>query len=186
MHTHMHTLTHTHTQVGPAMLVLGDEAQRNGLAFSLLDRLYQHYRGIGGAADSYSATLITNYRCHQGIVKLSEKLFYGIPLECAVPADTTHPDAPFPLAFVCSSVDDRSQIENAHGYYENEASIAVEEVDRYTDVRKWPHQWGERDMSQFCLISPTRYQVYNLISIHCFCYYRISWYLCVTSLTDIV
>ena len=31
------------TQVGPAMLVLGDEAQENGLAVSLLERLHTLY-----------------------------------------------------------------------------------------------------------------------------------------------
>ena len=70
---------------------------------------------------------------------------------------SAHPDAPFPLLFVCSSIDDtvRSIESNAN---ESEARIVLEQVTKYAD--NWPvHGWGKKDLSQTCFISPSRSQV---------------------------
>ena len=139
------------------MLVLGDEAQENGLAVSLLERLQKHYEMIGSASKPYCATLVTNYRCHEKIVQLSEKLFYETPLKCNVSSASTHPDAPFPLRFICSSVDDTLKyVEDAKNG--KEANIALWEAARIAE--KWPvDRWGPKDLAQTCFMSTARSQV---------------------------
>ena len=140
------------------MLVLGDEAQENGLAVSLLERLQRQYSAMGAAASRYCATLVTNYRCHKDILKLVEKLFYvSSPLKCNVPRASTHPHARFPLRFVCSSIDDKvvTIMDSTH---EEEAGIALEEAARF--AKDWPeHVWGKQDLSQMCFMSSARNQV---------------------------
>ena len=139
------------------MLVLGDEAQRYGLGISLLERLHNHYRALGAVTNQYIAHLVTNYRCHSSILSLSERLFYRAPLKCEVPPKSTHPDAPFPLVFVCSSIDGSIQLVN-ESFNEDEALIALKEVAKYAN--RWPDdRWGSKDFSQTCFISPTRSQV---------------------------
>ena len=139
------------------MLVLGDEAQENGLAVSLLERLQRQYSAMGATASRYCATLVTNYRCHKDILKLVEKLFYASPLECRVPRTSTHPHARFPLRFVCSSIDDKADATKC-STYEKEASIALEEAARF--AKDWPeHRWGKQDLSQVCFMSSARSQV---------------------------
>ena len=145
------------------MLVLGEEARENGLAVSLLERLHKYYGGLGGAAKCYCATLVTNYRCHSAILSLAERLFYKMSLRCGVAHSQTHPDAPFPLLFVCSSIVDTVQSVKCNTNM-NEAKIVLKEVAKYAE--KWPvHGWGPKDLTQTSFISPTRSQVRPL-SIH--------------------
>ncbi len=146
-------------QVGPAMLVLGKQAQENGLAVSLLERLQNRYERLGKAAQ-YCVTLVTNYRSHSGVLNLAAELFYDTPLRCwdQQKADASaHPDALFPLQFVCSCIDDtaRSVSESTN---EDEARLVLNQVCKY--AAKWPVEgWGQNDLSQLCFISPTRRQV---------------------------
>ncbi len=141
------------------MLVLGKEAQENGLAVSLLERLQNRYEQLGKAAQ-YCVTLVTNYRSHSGLLNLAAELFYETPLRCwdQQKADASaHPDAPFPLQFVCSSIDDttRSISESTN---EDEARIVLKQMRRC--AANWPVEgWGQNDLSQLCFISPTRRQV---------------------------
>ena len=139
------------------MLVLGDEAQENGLAVSLLERLQKQYSAMGATARQYCASLITNYRCHKDILKLVEGLFYESPFKCKVPRTSTHPHARFPLRFICSSIDDQVEfIKSATN--EMEARIALEEAARF--AQDWPeHGWGKQDLSQVCFMSSARSQV---------------------------
>ena len=140
------------------MLVLGNEAQEHGLAESLLQRLHKRYREMPrGVAEQHYATLVTNFRCHKDILNLSGKLFYNSPLECKVPSDSTHPDAPFPLLFVCSSIDTEVKcMKDAQN--EEEAIIALREAARLAN--HWPtDRWGPKDLNQTCFMSPTRSQV---------------------------
>ena len=146
------------------MLVLGDEAQENGLAVSLLERLHTLYGKLGEVAGDHCATLVTNYRCHHGILKLAEKLFYDLALKCKVSDGTTHPAAPYPLQFYCSSIDDKVQSIDS-SMNEQEAEITLKLVAEF--AKKWPiASWGQLDISQMCFMSPTRSQVCELLNFH--------------------
>ena len=139
------------------MLVLGDEAQENGLAVSLLERLHTLYGKLGKVAGDHCATLVSNYRCHHGILKLAEKLFYDLVLKCKVPDTVAHPAAPYPLQFYCSSIDDKVQsIDSIMN--KQEAEITLKLVAEF--AKEWPSaSWGPVDLSQMCFMSPTRSQV---------------------------
>ena len=145
------------------MLVLGDEAQENGLAVSLLERLQKRYEMMGEVAKPYCATLVTNYRCHEKIVELAEKLFYKTPLKCNVSSNSTHPDAPFPLRFICSSVDDKMKhVRNAK--YGKEAEFALWEAANL--AKKWPVDgWGPKNLSEICFMSSARSQVSLVLGV---------------------
>ena len=139
------------------MLVLGDEAQENGLAVSLLERLHRLYGKLGKVARNHCATLVTNYRCHHGILKLAEKLFYDLELKCQVPDSTAHPAAPYPLLFYCSSIDNKVQSIDST-INEQEAEITLKLATEF--AKRWPSaSWGPVDLSQMCYISSTRSQV---------------------------
>lgn len=156
-----------HTQVGPAMLVLGDEAQENGLAVSLLERLHTLYGKLGEVAGDHCATLVTNYRCHHGILKLAEKLFYDLELKCNVPSSAAHSAAPYPLLFYCSSIDDKVLSVDS-SVNSQEAEVVLKLVAEF--AKKWPKpSWGPVDLSQMCLMSPTRSQVCQLIVLLALC-----------------
>jgi len=139
------------------MLVLGDEAQENGLAVSLLERLHRLYGALGEAAADHCATLVTNYRCHGDILRLAEKLFYDFPLQCKVPPSMAHPAAQYPLQFCCSSIDDEIQIIDST-INECEATVILDLIAEF--AKQWPNaSWGPLDSSQMCIMSPSRSQV---------------------------
>ena len=71
------------SQVGPRTLVLGKEAKENGLGRSVLERLHSLYHSpaFSEKAKAYSAPLLTNYRCHPGILRLPSHLFYDATLQ---------------------------------------------------------------------------------------------------------
>lgn len=141
------------------MLVLGDEAQKNGLALSLLERLHGLYNELRVAARNHCVNLVTNYRCHPGILELAEKLFYKLPLNCKIPKRSAHPDAPYPLLFFCSSIDDKAQSNTTN---KQEAEIALKLVAKF--AKQWPtERWGRQDLSQICFMSPTRSQVGEVV-----------------------
>ena len=101
--------------------------------------------------------LKVNYRTHKDILNLASSLFYNSSLTSVVPDSIAHPEAPYPLLFVCSSLDDT--VEHVHGDTdENEARVVLDEAKRF--VEKWPEkQWGHKDSSSVCIITPTRHQV---------------------------
>ena len=135
-------------------MVLGDEAQKNGLAVSLLERLHGLYEKLREAARNHCVTLVTNYRCHPGILELAEKLFYKLPLNCS----SSHPDAPYPLLFFCSSIEDKVQTTMNR----QEAEITLKLIAQF--AKRWPSErWGRMDLSQMCFMSPTRSQVCELV-----------------------
>ena len=145
------------------MLVLGDEAQENGLAVSLLERLQKRYEMMGEVAKPYCATLVTNYRCHEKIVQLAEKLFYKTSLKCNVSSNPTDLDAPFPLCFICSSVDEKMKhVRSAKN--EEEAKIALWEAANLAE--KWPVDgWGPKDLSEICFMSSVQSQVSLVLGV---------------------
>lgn len=91
-------------QVGPALLVLGEEPRRYGLKASLLERLKAHYRSIG-KADMLQANLMKNFRCHLQILKFASEMFYKSLVRPSHVTSSTqsHPNFPFPLVFVCTN-----------------------------------------------------------------------------------
>ena len=142
--------------MGPRLLVLGDEAQENGLGLSLLERLHKRYETLGRVAQQHTVALLTNYRCHSGILLLPSSLFYGSTLQCRVPEDSAHPDAPYPLVFVCSSLDASVQSVNKDTD-ESEARVLLQQVSRF--VTNWPRNWGRQDLSKICIMTPSTNQV---------------------------
>ena len=139
--------------------MLGNEAQENGLAVSLLERLHRLYGKLGEVAGDHCATLVTNYRCHRGILKLAEKLFYNLALKCKVPNSAAHPAAPYPLLFCCSSIDDQVQsVESTMN--KQDAQITLKLVEEFSKQRPNASSF---DVSQMCFMSPTRSQVCEIV-----------------------
>ena len=137
--------------------MLGDQPRKEGFSISLLERLENEYNNFGISADSYIARLETNFRCHPDILYLAEKPFYNCSLKSVVPPESTHPDAPFPLVFICSDITDPRPSDNPIN--ELEAKIVVEQLKKFGSG--WPQDyWGAKlDPSQICLMSPSRTQV---------------------------
>lgn len=142
------------------MLVLGDEPQECGLAVSMLERLHSHYQRLGEVAEGHYTTLVTNYRCHQEILTLSGNLFYETALlqpdASQYPSPPVHPHYPYPLCFVCSSIDKKvCKIDSNTN--ESEARLIVDAVQKV--AKDWPTQvWGNI-LSKTCIMSPSRSQV---------------------------
>jgi len=97
------------------LLVLGEEAQENGLKSSLLERLQSHYKKIGDKTATLQASLQTNFRCHKHILSFASELFYGSHVKTSriCKRIQPHPDFPYPLVFVCSSKDKISNYESS-------------------------------------------------------------------------
>ena len=155
MHYARCALIGTHTlQFRP--VVLGVEALANGLGTSLLTRLLELYKGIGPQATSRCSVLSTNYRCHSEIANLSSRLFYNSGVRLRVSESPTHPLAPHPLVFVCSSLDctPRCITEDTN---EKEASVLLEQLVRFAEA--WPDEWGQRDMATISIVVSSRRQV---------------------------
>ena len=90
--------------MGPALLVLGEEARENGLKVSLLERLKAHYRAIGDKTNYLQANLTENYRCHKYILKFASEMFYKSNVMRSSVTDNIHSvhGFPFPMVFVCT------------------------------------------------------------------------------------
>ena len=101
--------------------------------------------------------LNVNYRAHREIMNLASKLFYNCSLSSMVSDSISHPDAPYPLLFVCSSLDDTiKQVQRDTD--ETEARLILNQVLKFID--RWPtKQWGPKNLRSICIITPTRHQV---------------------------
>ena len=97
--------------VGPALLVLGEEARENGLKYSLLERLCHLYMSLGDAALEHMVTLRNNYRCHADIMQLPNRLFYGNTIEPHALDAQLHPDFQYPLVFCVFEFELRSRLQ---------------------------------------------------------------------------
>ena len=97
------------------------------------------------------------HRCHQEILNLSAKLFYKTELK--IPENEpqiNHPKFPYPLLFVCSSIDEKETIKSTRNDHEAEVILDyAEEVAANWSKRAWGGQY-HLDM---CVMSPTRSQV---------------------------
>lgn len=119
-----------------------------------MERLYRTYNKFPTASRSLHSELITNYRCHHGILMLSSRLFYDSLLLCRSNA-LAHPLATFPLVFICSSLDE--YFKQRGGTDEMEASCLVSQAKKY--IKSWPLEWEEKN--SICLMSPSENQVNN-------------------------
>ena len=142
-------------QVGPALLVLGDIPQRNGLGVSLLERLYSCYYELGEVASNNTATLSANYRCHKAIVDLVGSLFYNSQLSLAEGEHLpTHRNYKYPLAFICCDCS-----RSGNDYNQHEADVIVKKALHI--VKSSPLGWGKPTevLQQIFLVSSCEEQV---------------------------
>ena len=137
--------------MGPSLLVLGEEARENGFKHSLLERLQILYKECGDQALSHMASLSINYRCHPDIMKIPNQLFYENKVKFCPQKPHYHPDAVFPLLFVCSSLGPTA--DNVV-----EAQLILRLAEKLV-VHSWPDNWGARDLSKACLVTASQTQV---------------------------
>ena len=141
------------------MLVLGELAIKNGLSQSLLERLYTVYNDerLTDASSVHSATLLTNFRCHHAILSLPSYLFYDSALITAAEAVThLHPQAKYPLHFICSELSEAKEVHTNTNQFE--VTLLLQEISKYINVKSWPNQWGEMDLSKICVMTTTAHQ----------------------------
>lgn len=152
--------------MGPKLLVLGKEAQSNGLGISLLERLHAQYDKRQFPSKRFcSVTLLTNHRCHSGILMLPSSLYYHSTLRCGKKNDTPHHLVPFPLTFVCSDV--KQPNSETSGVNEAEADVIMKEVEKY--FKTWPKSWSRQE-KRICIMSPSADQVCNYKKLHEICF----------------
>lgn len=137
--------------------MLGDEARENGLKYSLQERLQTLYKKQGGLALHHMVSLSINYRCHEHIIQIPNELFYESQIESRPVDALPHHLANFPLLFICSSL--TSSVDK-----EFEANLLLDKLE-YFILSNWPTQWGERDWSKVCLVTPSRTQVHSYYSV---------------------
>ena len=85
---------------------------------------------------------------------LPSSLFYQSTLQCRVPDHTSHPNAPFPIAFVCSGLEEK--FNSVPGINLSEVQVLTEEFEKY--FFPWPVNW-KRNESKICIMSPSANQV---------------------------
>ncbi len=91
---------------------------------------------------------------------LPSSLYYGSSLQCRVPEEAAHPDFPFPLVFVCTSLDIHPVDFEQHrtGTDQQEAEVLLEQVEKC--LKDWPlSNWGDKVPSEVCIMSPSADQV---------------------------
>ena len=151
------------------MLVLGSKARNNGLDKSLLERLLIHYQEMDDVTRNHRVTLVTNYRCHPDILELSGNLFYETPLKPPVDKapPNLHPDYSTSFLFVCSSYSE--EVAETHtNTNKKEAIVILNKLKELYD--QWPYkEWGDRDLFNACIMSPSRSQVPECVTFICTC-----------------
>ena len=156
-------LMHLFHQVGPALLVLGE--QSGELKQSLLERLYQIYSSppLSVFSQSHRSILLRNYRCHSVLQSLPSYLFYeSILLPSRDKRNnqwSAHPSAGT-MHFICSELN--TDVSNVHdSINEKEAMILLREVLNY--ISKLDEQRNK--YNNLCIITASAEQVqYSIIS----------------------
>jgi exoribonuclease R len=145
-----------HLQTGPEDEVNDSTAKKNGLCISLLQRLHRMYchSENGLFEEKCMKSLLTNYRCHEAILRLPSNLFYDCSLLTRSEQSDPHPKAPYPLVFVCSSLNEHDTC--LSGSSESEAKIVV----KYTEelLQEWPHRWGRFRPQDICIMTQNHQQ----------------------------
>ena len=142
-------------QVGPGLLVLGEEARKYGLKVSLLERLWAHYKTFGEKSKYLQANLTHNYRCHHLILKFASDMFYKStvqPSSVTYTIPTCH-GFPYPLVFVCTGIEEIHSYDNSVN--EKEANILMKILDQ--QLR------NEGKRIKVCIMSSSRSQVYHRV-----------------------
>ena len=126
----------------------------------MLERLHKLYsqEELREASENHCVSLLTNFRSHHALLSLPSYLFYGSALITVAEATTQlHPDAKYPVHFVCSSLDeDVLQVEES--FNEKEVSLVLDEVRKY--VENWPkNEWGRKNLKDICVMATTANQV---------------------------
>ena len=140
-------------QSGPRVAVLSQLAQDKELGDSLLERLFNYYKSIQDKStiETHTASLLTNYRCHPSILTFTSSLFYEHTL-LSRSQSQTHPLAPYPLVFTCSSFDKNSKCLPAED--QKEAKVLVDKMISF--VKNWPKCEKRQKVG---LLASTRRQV---------------------------
>ena len=141
--------------------MLSKLAQQHELGSSILERLFTHYKSSPqrrASIQNHTASLLTNYRCHSSILTLTSSLFYEHTLLSDSRSQRmcdTHPLAPYPLVFTCSSIVKKSLMsvpaENQH-----EAKVLVEKIETF--IEKCPRKNRKYRLG---VLASTRQQVGN-------------------------
>ena len=149
--------------------MLGDIAAKNGLALSLLERLYAKYKEEANKGCSLPlVSLYTNFRCHPDILSLVGKLFYTSTIPLKLPDNKELYSIPYRedsscFLFICSEIDDRVlQVKKPTN--ELEANIILTELMMITDHHNWPKEYGECDFNKISVVSQSKRQVYNMVT----------------------
>ena len=95
-----------------------------------------------------------SYIC-SAILRLPSNLFYDCSLLTRSKDSSPHPDAPYPLVFVCSSLE-RAQ-SNKSSWNEAEAKMTLKIAEKY--LESWPGRWGKFSPEQVCFMARTHQQV---------------------------
>lgn len=147
-------------QVGPAILVLGEESRKYGLHASLIERLMLLYDTIA-AAECYRTILSVNYRSHQSLMALP-KLFYKT-LKLHTEKFMWQHKGPTGYSFVCA--DSRlvpDYVDPNHPLVE--ACVVLEQaLDYCKEMKKIDPKFHPHSV---CIISSTRKQVFLMKIIH--------------------
>ena len=119
----------------------------------MLERLHNAYEQLGDKGRYRSVSLLTNHRCHSGILMLPSSLFYKSSLQCQFKSYLAHPTVKYPLQFICSSFDpnDTSYLSSVN---EREAECLAQEMDHRLSNWSVEH-------SRVCVMSPSENQVSN-------------------------
>ena len=141
--------------MGPQVRTLSETARENGLGESLLERLFSHYKETndGCMTKTHTSSLLTNYRCHASILMLASSLFY----ECALLSQNkreAHPNAPYPLVFLCTSVK-KDEFSTCSPENEEEAKLLISKMIEFIQT------WHLVPTEPFGLLASTKQQVIN-------------------------
>ena len=151
------------------MTVLSEEAQKQDLGFPLLERLFNLYKSkeSGLCLKNHTASLLTNYRCHSSILTFTSSLFYQHTL-LSRSSSETHPLAPYPLVFTCTSTDKNTK--NLPAEERHEARVLVDKVEQF--VSHWPQSTTKPTVGvlassrkQVCINSLQFFQQYSFLLV---------------------
>ena len=100
-------------------------------------------------------SLNTNYRCHEDVMRIPNDLFYDSKIKSCSQNASLHPQATYPLLFVCSSL--TSDVD-----HHLEANLLLNQVRRFV-IDSWPGCWGDEDVKKVCLTTASQTQVFIII-----------------------
>ena len=109
------------------------------------------YQKCGGNALKHIVSLNTNYRCHEDVMRIPNDLFYNSKIKSCSQSASLHPQATYPLLFVCSGL--TSDVD-----HHLEANLLLEQIKRFV-IESWPECWGKQEVERTCLVTASQSQV---------------------------